>query len=106
VGSGVSETAPAAEPHAAPLSPTFVWIEMNRRIDALARRVDGLDEHGSRGINGLRTEVARLGHDLEEHERQHQAQVSEQRTARRFTLGAVIALVTPLYPLVFWLVQK
>jgi len=102
----MNETTPAVELHAAPLSPTFVWIEMNRRVDALARRVDGLDEHGSRGINGLRTEVARLGLDLEEHEREHQRQAAEQRTARRFTLAAVIALVTPLYPTLFWLVQK
>jgi hypothetical protein len=102
----MSEVVPAAAPRDGPLSPTFVWIETNRRIDALSLRVDALDEHGSRGVDGLRTEVARLGRDLEEHEREHQRSAVEQRASRRFTLGAVIALVTPLYPTLFWLVQK
>lgn len=88
------------------LSPTFVWVEVNRRIDAITHRVDALDSHGSRGVDSLRLELGRLREDLEGHERSHERQTAEQRSSRRFTLGTIVALVTPLYPLLIWILSR
>lgn len=93
-------------PPSAPLSPTFVWVELNRRIDDNKRRLDALDEHGTRGVDSLKQEVVRLRSDLEGHEKLHQRQADDQRTSRRWFVGTTIALVTPLYPLLIWLITR
>src|SRR5262245_12642788 len=91
---------------AQPLSPTFVWVELNRRMDMLSRTVDDLDKHGSRGVDGLRVEVGRLRSDLEEHEKNHKQAEQDQRTARRWLVGTVVSLIVPLYPLLGWLLTR
>jgi hypothetical protein len=107
-------TASAAEPH---LSPTFVWIETNRRLDvavaefraaqlAMSARFERLDEHGSRGVDLLRVEVKSLRDDVTEHERLHENSRKEQVAARRWLIGVVIALIVPLYPLLIWLITR
>jgi len=84
----------------APLSTAFVWLEINRRLDSMAHRVDRLDEAGPRGLEALRGQVAQLRADLVEHEAAHQAAAQEQRTARRWQVGLVVSLIVPLYPLI------
>lgn len=88
------------------LSPTFVWVELSRRIDANQARLDRLDEHGSRGVDALREQVTRLRQDLIDHEGMHQRAADEVATARRWLIGIVIALITPLYPLIIWILTK
>lgn len=99
-------TEPVPEIPGPHLSPTFVWVELSRRIDANQARLDRLDEHGSRGVDGLRQEVTRLRADLVEHEGMHQRAAEQTATSRRWFVGTVVALITPLYPLIIWLISR
>ncbi|RLK13334.1 hypothetical protein DER29_4352 [Micromonospora sp. M71_S20] len=74
--------------------------ELAADVDRISGRVDRLDEHGSRGVEALRLEVARLRGDLSAHEEMHTQAAREQRTARRWTIGVVAGLIAPLYPFV------
>lgn len=126
---------PAVAAAPMPLSPMFIWTELgrrldqvhsesSRRIDALGTKLERLDEHGSRGVDQLRDQVGRLADDITGHEKQHAealkvqraaaaeqraavaAAAAEQRAARRWLVGAVIAVVTPMYPLLIWLISR
>lgn len=88
------------------LSPTFVWMELNRRIDANAQKIERLDTSGPRGMDALRQDVGRLRQDLLDHESAHQRAADLAVTSRRWFIGTVVALVTPLYPLIIWLIQR
>lgn len=98
-----NEQAPVAQ---SPLSVMFVWMELNRRVDAIVRRLEQLDEHGTRGVDALKGEVRQLGKDMSEHEKAHQRTADQQQTNRRWMIGTLIALVTPLYPLLIWLITR
>jgi hypothetical protein len=80
----------------------LLWREVDRldgRITDNARAIDRLDQMGSRGVESLRSKVDQLAHDLEQHEQQHVS-------SRRWTIGVVLAVVVPLYPMVGALVLK
>jgi hypothetical protein len=89
----------AAPPGGQDMSPMFVWMEINRRMDGVVRRIERLDEYGSRGVDGLRTEVARLRQDFGDHETAHEQARRDQVSGRRWLIGILIAVITPLYPL-------
>ena len=78
---------------------------LERRVEAavsdLTRRLEHLDEHGSRGVDGLRQQFATLQRDLAEHEAMHAETSRQQVQARRWMIGTIITLVVPLYPLIF-----
>src|SRR5207237_943831 len=82
----------------------------DKRIDRAFLQLDELDQHGSRGVDGLRIEVANLRADFAAHERAHEREVAERRTARRWGLGlgitAAVALVGPVYPLLLLLLER
>jgi hypothetical protein len=91
------------------LDPMFVWIELNRRVDALVGRVNGLDEHGSRGVDVLRVELAQLRKDLGDHEELHRQAEANQRTLRQWAIGLVIVGILALVSnpfLVYWLTHR
>lgn len=91
---------PATGPAGAPeISPNFVWMETNRRIDVLGHRLDRMDETGTRGVDALRVELAGIRRDFLDHEGKHSEDAREAATARRWLIGVVVALITPLYPL-------
>src|SRR5438105_6270711 len=105
----------ASEGPAQPVAqPEFhLWREVDRldkRIDRAFLQLDELDQHGSRGVDGLRIEVANLRADFAAHERAHEREVAERRTARRWGLGlgitAAVALVGPVYPLLLLLLER
>jgi hypothetical protein len=83
--------------------------KLERRLETavaeLSQRITHLDEHGSRGVDALRTQFATLQRDLTEHEQLHAEQARQQLTARRFMIGTVVGLVVPLYPLLGWLIR-
>lgn len=78
------------------LDPMFVWVEMSRRTDDLSRRLDHMDQTGTRGVDGLRTEVRQLATDLGEHEKQHAAAAAQQRTFRQWAIGLTTAGILAL----------
>lgn len=90
-----------------PVGPDFLlWREIDRvdrRIDENRTRIDGLDQHGSRGVDALRGKVDALARDIEAHEEQHEQARRDQVTGRRWLLGIVAALIVPLYPLLGYL---
>lgn len=103
---------PDAPPATAPLSPMFIWTqiernrsELGREIDKLNVRIDRLDEYGTRGVDALRTEVARLRSDFVDHESSHEKAAKEARdarleqaSARRWLIGLLVTLTVPIYP--------
>ncbi len=72
---------------------------MDRRIDESFKKLDNLDQYGSRGVEGLRAEVRSLRQDWIDHERQHERTATNLKWAIGLTIGSVIAMVGPLYPL-------
>ena len=82
-----------------------------RELDALARRVEGIDEHGTRGAGiiqtqliGLIKDVAKLEARLEAHEQLHHREAQDRETDRKrsvrwrvtATTGAAASLATIL----------
>lgn len=97
----------------APLSPLFIWGELkatraeyDRRLDALATKIDQLDQHGSRGVDALRIEVQQLRKDFLDHETAHQRQADAQVSSRRWFIGVMVALMVPLYPLLGYIIVR
>lgn len=88
------------------LSPTFVWVELNRRVDDLLRRLDQLDRDGPRGLDALRQDVGNLRQDLVDHEKEHRRAADLAVASRRWFIGTVLAVVVPLYPLLIWAIQR
>lgn len=88
------------------ISTTFLWVELNRRIDGNAQRIERMDANGPRGMDGLRAEVSRLRQDLVDHETTHQRAAEQAVAARRWFIGTVLAAVVPLYPLLIWIIQR
>lgn len=75
------------------------------RLTQLEHQFTQLDQQGSRGVDGLRLQVTQLTHDFEDHERQHEQTRKEQAISRRWLVGIVVAMITPLYPLLFVLLR-
>lgn len=105
-------TEPAPGP--APLSPMFIWTslqatrsELNIAVEKVAARVERLDEHGTRGVDALRVEMAQLRKDLGDHETVHEKAHKDQldaardaAAARRWLIGIIVSLTLPLYPFI------
>lgn len=88
------------------LSPIFIWTELSRRVDLVTAKVERLDEHGTRGVDQLRDQITRLAKDIGDHERGHERAADEQRISRRWTVGITLGAVTPLYPLLLWVLSR
>ena len=69
----------------------------NRRVDALEGRVTALDEHGSRGMEGLRVQLVELAKDLTAMETTFAAFRIDLRRSRYWLVGAYLGGLVPLY---------
>jgi hypothetical protein len=98
-GGTVPQQREMGSPPGLEMSPAFVWMEINRRVDVLTHKLERLDEHGTRGVDALRNDVARLRQDYAEHEASHKTARDDQVSGRRWLVGIFIATITPLYPL-------
>lgn len=88
----------------------LLWREVDRlerSIESQARRMEHLDEHGSRGVDALKGKIEQIRKDFMDHETMHAeaarlaAEAARQAVqSRRWLIGVTIALVTPLYPLI------
>lgn len=86
-------------PTAPPPAPELlIW-----RLDQLERRVDGIDTGGTRGVQALTLRVDELVKDMATHEAEHKASEQQRRSDRRWIIGVAVALITPLYPLIGWM---
>lgn len=105
-------THPSAPRPVDPADSNFLlWREVDRlerSIEANARRIDHLDEHGSRGVDALKTQIEQIRKDFLDHEDMHteaarQAIEAARQAvqARRWTIGLLVALITPLYPMIW-----
>lgn len=108
---------PAMQPAPAPLSPMFIWTtlqaalqegrhEVARELDKVNTRIDKLDEHGTRGVEGLRTAVVQLQRDVQDHEKAHDVARRDAEAGRRWLIGIVVGAITPLYPLIGYVIFK
>ncbi len=96
---------PDLEPKPVAQSDFLLWREVDRldkRIDDTGKRLDSLDQFGTRGIDGLRAEVRSLREDWNMHEAQHQQTTANIKWAIGLTIGAVVAAVGPLYPVLLY----
>jgi hypothetical protein len=74
-----------------------------------ARRLDVIDQAGTRGVGALSVQVAEVIKDvsdmrreLDEHGKQHQAEAAARQSGRRWLVGSAIALVAAVEgPLLF-----
>jgi hypothetical protein len=102
---------PASIAAGGPEANFLLWREVDRlerSIEAHGRRMEYLDEHGSRGVDALKGQIEQIRKDFLEHEGTHAESAKLAReaataaaTARRWMIGVIIALVTPLYPVLF-----
>lgn len=82
----------------------LLWREVDRlerSIDAQGKRMEYLDEHGSRGVDSLKGQIEQIRKDIAEHETAHAEAARLLATNRRWMIGVIVALITPLYPLLF-----
>lgn len=101
---------PSLSPEEPVGSPAWVVLReldaLTRRMDATDRRIDHLDEHGTRGIDALRAQLTALTRDLSEHENLHTEQAHAATASRRWLVGTVLAVVVPLYPMIWAFVGR
>lgn len=85
-----------------------------REFDTLARQVERIDEHGSRGVGILQQQITDLIKDvleikadtsrqLREHEQAHERERRERTSSRRWAAGTAVGLLAALaglYPLI------
>jgi DNA invertase Pin-like site-specific DNA recombinase len=99
--------APPSLPEESPAGPSYLVLReldaLTRRMEAVDRRIDHLDEHGTRGVDALRAAFTTLQRDLADHEALHAEQARTQIASRRWLIGLVVGLITPLYPLLITL---
>ena len=69
-------------------------------LDALAARVNTIDEHGTRGVGVIQAQLTELVKDvgklegrLDAHSVQHQQEARERVTGRRWLIGTGIAVM-------------
>lgn len=82
----------------------MLWREVDRlerSIDAQGKRMEYLDEHGSRGVDALKGQIEQIRKDIAEHESAHTEAARLLAQNRRWLLGTIVGLITPLYPLLF-----
>lgn len=92
----------------------LLWREVDRLERSLGdhgRRMEYLDEHGSRGVDALKGQIEQIRKDFIDHEGAHSEAAKLARdaavqaaTARRWMIGVIIGMVTPLYPLLLFLI--
>lgn len=97
----MSDLTPATPPPGATSSEFVNW-----RLAQLEHQVVQIDQQGTRGVAPLAQRVDQIAEDLHEHERQHERAADQAVKGRRWTIGIVVALVTPLYPLLIALVIR
>lgn len=95
----------AATPPPGPADPVSQTGFIMWRVQQLEAKYAQLDQQGSRGVTELRLEVRQLAKEFGEHEEQHKQARKDQATSRRWLVGIVVALITPLYPLLFVLLR-
>lgn len=90
-----------------------------REFDQLARVVDRIDMHGSRGIGALQQQVGDVVRDVAElkvettralaaHRDQHDEEIRERTSGRRWLVGIAVACLTAvggLYPAIIYAVH-
>jgi hypothetical protein len=79
---------------------------LDRAHEATERRLDNLDTHGSRGVDGLKQQVEQIRKDFLDHEDMHTRAAQEAATARRWQIGIMVTLIMPLYALLLSLVVR
>ena len=72
------------------------------RVDQLERRLEAIDLGGTRGVQALTLRVDELVKDGAQHEAAHHATEQQRRSDRRWIIGVAVGLITPLYPLIGW----
>lgn len=82
----------------------------NRRITALESRIEFMDTHGTRGIDGLRLQIATVDRDLGKLQgtvESMRAIVDKLRPQRAWpAVIAYVAIVIPMYALVIDLIAR
>lgn len=92
-------------------------FHLYREVDRLGRdiadnrnRIDALDQHGSRGVDALKTQIEGLRKDFNDHEGTHteaakiaREAAQQAATHRRWLIGTIITLILPLYGLLLTL---
>lgn len=78
-----------------------------REFERLERRVDHLDQTGTRGVGVLTERVADLAKDvaklealMEAHERQHEQDRQERAAGRRWLIGTIAAMSSGILALI------
>lgn len=78
--------------------------DTRRRLSAVEQRLGWLDEHGTRGVDGLRVQIVEQAKDLGKVE-QHLAEMSTKldglRSGRAAQFGAYALAIIPVYVLLF-----
>ena len=92
----------AASPPPAPPADSTPVALLTWRVDELARRVEAMDHGGTRGVQLLTQRVDQLVNDVASHKAAHTAAEEHRRTDRRWIIGTAVGLITPLYPLIGW----
>jgi len=90
-----------ASPPSQPVDPVSTSAFIMWRLTQLEHQFTQLDQQGSRGVAGLVQRVDQLAREFTLHEQQHENARKEQVSSRRWLLGLVALLITPLYPLLF-----
>src|SRR3954468_15413415 len=60
---------------------------LERSVAENARRIDTLDTHGSRGVDGLKQQVEQIRKDLMDHETLHTEAAKQATASRRWMIG-------------------
>ena len=69
------------------------FMMLAARVEANSARLEAIDAGGTRGIGVLQLQITELAKDFAGHEKQHELAESRRVSARRWTVGAIIAAI-------------